>query len=310
MAEYLSLDDAAKLIQDESTLALGGMTLYRRPVAFVKALLRRESSRPRSLTLLSFTCGYESDLLVGAGCVAKVRTVYFGLEAFGLAPMFTASQIEIIEESEASIVSGLRAQIGGVGFMPSQAWIGTDLPSLRPDVKTVVDPYSGETLMAFPAIPVDVAVIHGLEADMQGNVKINNNLGIDLELVFAAKTVIATVERQVERVEKSTDGLIIPAPGVDVISVVPYGAAPTSCYPEYSIKGSALMAYVEACNAGEECVLINLYATLYRVQGGFYLPLWFGVSLFHPKGVWFYAISPCVVFNCFTAVEWLFNSSG
>lgn len=253
MAELISAADAATLIKDSSTLALGGMTLYRRPVAFVRELLRR-ASPPHDLTLLSFTCGYESDLLVGVGCVSKVRTVYFGLESFGLAPMFTQKanrgEIEIIEETEASIVLGLRAQISGVGFLPSTAWVGTDLPRLRPDVRTVTDPYTGDSLTAFPAIPVDVAVIHALEADRSGNVRINHNLGIDPELVFAATTLIVTAERLVERVERSADGHIIPAPGAHYIAIVPNGAQPTSCYPLYPMRGGELIRYVESCNAG------------------------------------------------------------
>jgi glutaconate CoA-transferase subunit A len=254
MAEWLSLADAADLITDGQTLALGGMTLYRRPVGFVRGMLQR-ATRPRDLTLLCFTAGYESDLLVGAGCVKQVRSVYFGLESFGLAPMFTAAaqsgQIDVLEETEASLVMGMRAGMSGVGFMPSHAWIGTDLPQLRPDVKTVTDPYTGETLMAFPAIGCDVAVMHGLEGDRHGNVKLNNNLGIDMELVYIAKTVIVTVERIVEQVQPSVDGALIPAPGADYIVHVPRGAFPTSCYPDYPVGGQALMRYVEACNAGE-----------------------------------------------------------
>ncbi|NIP96320.1 MAG: hypothetical protein GWO24_23955, partial [Akkermansiaceae bacterium] len=60
--------------------------------------------------------------------------------------------IRMMEESEASLAAGLRASLAGVGFMPSLGWLGTDLPKLRPDVKTVIDPYSGEELVAFPAI--------------------------------------------------------------------------------------------------------------------------------------------------------------
>lgn len=254
MAEFITVEQAADLITDGMTLALGGMTLYRRPVGFVRALLRR-SSHPRDLTLLSFTCGYESDLLVGAGCISKVRTVYFGLEAFGLAPMFTEKanrgELEVIEETEASLVLGLRAHISGVGYLPSTAWVGTDLPNLRPDVKMVSDPYTGDTLSAFPAVPVDVAVLHALEVDHSGNVSINHNLGIDPELVFAAKTVIVTAERRVERVERSADRHIIPAPGAHYIALCPEGAAPTSCYPLYRLRGGELMRYVEACNAGD-----------------------------------------------------------
>ncbi len=254
MAEWLSLQAAAALVQDGQTIALGGMTIYRRPVAFVRELLRRDP-RPKALTLLCFTAGFESDLLVGAGCVKRVRSVYFGLESFGFAPMFTEKanrgEIEIVEETESSLAMGLRAQMAGVGFMPSTAWVGTDLPKLRPDVKTVIDPYSGEALTAFPAIPCDVAVLHGLEGDADSNVRLNNNLGIDLELVEVAETVIVTVERQVEQVKPSHEGLLIPAPGATHIALAPHGAYPTSCYPDYPVGGGEFMRYVDACNAGK-----------------------------------------------------------
>jgi glutaconate CoA-transferase subunit A len=112
------------LIQDNQTIALGGMTIYRRPVAFVQALINQPQP-PRNLTLLAFTGGLASDMLVGAGLVRATRTCYFGLESFGLAPMFTQAvqdgRLTIIEESEASIANGLRATLARVGFMPSLA---------------------------------------------------------------------------------------------------------------------------------------------------------------------------------------------
>lgn len=253
MTQWLSLSAAAALVQDGQTVALGGMTVYRRPVAFVRALLRRDP-RPKDLTLLCFTAGFESDLLVGAGCVKSVRSVYFGLESFGFAPMFTEKanrgEIDILEETESSLAMGLRARMAGVGFMPSTAWLGTDLPALRPDVKTVIDPYTGEELMAFPSISCDVAVLHGLAGDADGNVKLNNNLGVDLELALVSETVIVTVERQVAQVERSTDGLLIPSPGATHIALAPRGAYPTSCYPDYPVSGGEFMRYVDACNAG------------------------------------------------------------
>jgi glutaconate CoA-transferase, subunit A len=251
---YVTLEEAVNVIQDEDTLALGGMTLYRRPMGFVRGLLQRRN-RPKDLTLLSFTGGMESDLLLGAGCVKAVRSAYFGLEAFGLAPMFTqmaqTQDFQVIEETEASIVMGIRAQISGVGFMPSHAWIGTDLPSLRPDVKTVIDPYTDEELIAFPAIPCHVAVIHGLAGDKHGNILINNNMGIDMELIYVADTVIATVETLVDELKPTTDGVIIPYPGCDMVVHLPDGAKPTSCYPKYPVVGNDILKYVEACNAGK-----------------------------------------------------------
>ncbi|MDD2695556.1 MAG: hypothetical protein PHD58_06520 [Anaerolineales bacterium] len=247
MAERVNLRDAAARVPSGCTLALGGMTLYRRPMAFVHALLDRflVSSQPNDLTLLSFTGGLESDLLVGAGMVSRVRSCYFGLEIFGLAPLFTyraaRGEIDIIEESEASLGLGLRARMAGVGFMPGVAWLGTDLPRLRPDLRTVIDPYSGAELIAFPAIHPDVAVIHALRADRDGNCQIGDNKGIDEELALTADLVIATCEAILPDLEKAD----IVAPLVDLLVLAPRGALPTSCHPLYPLDGEALLAYSE-----------------------------------------------------------------
>lgn len=252
----VTLAEAASLVQPGMTLALGGNLLYRRPVAFVTELLRRPLP-PSDLTLLCFTAGYESDLLVGAGCVARTRTCYFGLEAFGLAPMFTqavsAGTVRVIEETEASLAYGIRARMAGVAFMPSQAWLGTDLPRLRPDVKTVRDPYSGEELIAFPAIAADVAVLHALVADRRGNVRLNKNLGIDPELAVIAEHVIVTAERVVDRLDDAD------LPGTLVTGVVhaPRGAWPTSCYPDYPVQGGEILRYMDACTDGQFQSYVN-----------------------------------------------------
>jgi glutaconate CoA-transferase subunit A len=216
-------------------------------MAFVRALISRfsEQGQPAELTLLAFTAGLESDLLVGSGMVARVRTCYFGLEIFGLAPMFThyanRGEIEIIEESEASIALGLRADLAGIGFMPGRAWLGTDLPKLRPDVRTVVDPYSGEELIAFPAIHPNVAVIHALRSDTEGNAVLGDNRGIDEELALAADHVILTTEEIVPELNKAD----LVAPLVDAVVLAPRGAVPTSCHPYYPMDGEALLAYAE-----------------------------------------------------------------
>jgi len=241
------LDQAAAQVHSGDTLALGGMTLYRRPMAFIRALIRRYlgQGEPKGLTLLAFTAGLESDLLVGAGAIARVRTCYFGLEVFGLAPMFTYcsnhGEIEIIEETEASLAFGLRAQMANVGFMPGRGWLGTDLPRLRPDVHTVVDPYSGEELVAFPSIRPDVTAIHALRADPDGNAQIGGNKGIDVELAMTSRTVIVTAEEVVPELAKAD----LVAPFVHYVVHAPNGALPTSCHPLYPLDGSALLAYTE-----------------------------------------------------------------
>lgn len=246
-SKQISMEQATELVSTGSMLALGGMTLYRRPVAFVLALLRRyqKTHQPNDLTLLAFTAGYESDLLLGAGMVSHVRSCYFGLEIFGLAPMYTAlansGLVDTIEETETSIAMGLRAQMASVGFMPGRGWIGTDLPKLRPDVRKVSDPYSGEELMAFPAIQPDVAVIHALKADLDGNALIGDNKGVDIELSLTAKTVIITAEELVPELTKAD----LVAPTVSAVILAPKGALPSSCHPLYPLDTGAILQYTE-----------------------------------------------------------------
>jgi glutaconate CoA-transferase, subunit A len=240
------MTEAAALVRPGDVLGLGGMTLYRRPVAFVYELLRR-ADRPTDLTLLGFTAGYESDLLIGAGCVSRIRSCYTGLEIFGLAPMFTAARnLDVTVETEASLAYGLRASMAGVGFMPSLAWMGTDLLSLRPDVKTIADPYTGEVLVAFPAIQCDIAIIHALVADRAGNARLNRNRAIDLELAFIAKTTIVTAEQVIDQLTTDVD---VVGPLVTGVVHAPRGAYPTSCHPLYPVGGGEILRYIDACNA-------------------------------------------------------------
>lgn len=247
----ISLREAVTVVHNGQMLAMGGNMLYRRPVAFIRMLLSHRPL-PTDLTLLAFTASYESDLLVGAGCVQRTRVCYFGLEVFGFAPMFTqlagTGKINVVEETEASIAFGLRAQLAGVGFMPSTAWIGTDLLALRPDVKRVTDPYSGQELVAFPAIHPDVAVLHALVADRRGNARLNKNLGIDPELAAAATTTIVTAETVVDVLTEDVD---IPGVTVTAVAHAPRGAWPTSCYPNYPIGGGELLRYIDECASGQ-----------------------------------------------------------
>lgn len=243
MQQALELVPSGQLV-----LGLGGFTLYRRPMAFTLALLARLQSMPDppQITLLSYTCGIESDILVGAGLVHQVRTCYFGLEAFGLAPNFTTAAgkgaIEIIEESEASLALGLRAALSGVGYMPSMAWQGTDMLKLRPDVQQVVDPYTGEQVTAFPALPCDLAVLHALRADHQGNLDIGGNWGVDRELCLAADRVIVTAEEIVPELDRAE----IMGHAVDAVVLAEGGAWPSSCHPAYPLDGPAILRYLES----------------------------------------------------------------
>lgn len=268
MSKLVSLQQAAGLVPAGAVLALGGVTLYRRPMGFSLALLSRfeVEGTPGDLTLLCYTAGLESDLLVGAGMVGCVRSCYFGLEAFGLAPHFTGGasrgSFRIQEESEASLAYGLRATLAGVGFMPSTAWQGTDLFTLRPDVQQIDDPYTGERLTAFPAIRCDVAVIHALQADADGNADIGQNWGVDRELALVSEKVIITAERIVPSLSQAQ----ILAPVVTAVVDAPRGAWPTSCHPLYPLDGLETLRYSEEATGDGYAQLLKDWAGAHGVR--------------------------------------------
>jgi glutaconate CoA-transferase subunit A len=173
-------------------------------------------------------------------------------------------ELIVIEESEASIACGLRAAMAGVGFMPSRAWLGTDMFTVRPDVATMTDPYTGATVTAFPAVHCDTAVIHVLEADQAGNVVLGGNPTIDLELATVARRVVITAETVVERLPGPID---IPGRMVTHVVHCPWGAWPTSCYPRYAVDGEALLDYIDACRQGRfEEYLAASYGTHTQLQ--------------------------------------------
>jgi glutaconate CoA-transferase subunit A len=105
----------------------------------------------------------------------------------------------------------------------------------------VIDPYSGEELIAFPAVRADVAVIHALRADHDGNAQIGRNKGIDRELPLASGITIITAEEIVPQLSEAD----IFAPFVDAVVEIKNGAAPSSCHPLYPMDGFALLEYTE-----------------------------------------------------------------
>src|SRR3954452_11323077 len=96
-----TLEEAAELVPDAATIALGGLSMNSAPMAFVRALARR---RVRDLTLVAIVAGMPGEWLIAAGCVRSVVSGLVSLEGFRLAPPFRqavqARQVEIEEYSE------------------------------------------------------------------------------------------------------------------------------------------------------------------------------------------------------------------
>ena len=146
--------------------------------------------------------GFQVDMLIGAGCVARIEAAAVTLGEYGLAPRFTAAikagEIEMWDATCPAIHAGLQAAEKGMPFMPLRGIVGSDLLRVRPDWKVIDNPFaeSGrrDPVVILPAIRPDVTLFHALKADSHGNVWI----GVQRELMtmaHAARDALVTVER-------------------------------------------------------------------------------------------------------------------
>jgi len=247
-----TLRDALSAVHDGMSVALGGMTLYRRPVA---AALGIAAAKRRDLELITLTGGIETDLLIGANCVRRLRSCYTGLEVVGFAPHFTRAvqngTLELLEETEYTLSYALQAAVMRVPFLPMRGAIArTDIPKVRADLTAFHCPLTGESLFAVPALRVDVAILHASAADRHGNCNLQGQLALDRHLPAAAAVTIVTAERIVETGELLAMQGGIQVAGVFVTHVVEAsgGSLPTSCLPDRKLDLAAVLDYADAAN--------------------------------------------------------------
>lgn len=108
------------------------------------------------------------------------------------------NKLEILEHSHAAMACAYEAGAAGLPLAIMRGYIGSDLPKVNDQIKFIECPFTGERLAAVPAIRPDVAVIHAQRADRQGNVLVEGIIGIQKEVVLAAKRSIVTVEEIVD----------------------------------------------------------------------------------------------------------------
>lgn len=235
-----TLDEALELVPDGALLGIGGALLKRKPLAFLAALAR---SGRRNLRAASFLASVDAELLAAYGCLSQLHCGYVGFEQLGFAPAVNAAtdagRVRRVDYSELLFASGLRAALAGLPFLPTRGGTGSQV-TLDLGTRTVMCPYTGEELLAVPAIRPDVTVLHAEAADREGNVlgpvHADFLFDMDANLARASERVIVTVERLAERDEivQANRRTILFGFEIDAIVPLPGGARPTAmpgCYP-------------------------------------------------------------------------------
>lgn len=248
--KVVPLSDLAGRVHDGDAVALGGSFLHRGPFALVREAIR---AGRRGLEVVKQSPGYDIDLLCRAGAVRRARAGIVALEGnFGLAPWYRQAvethAIELEEHACATLTAGLRASAFGVPFQPVGGVHGSDLAELNGWAR-LDDPYgSGARVYAIPTIRPDVAVIHANEATASGNARVLGTTHWDRVMTRAARRVLVVAERLVdeEEFERRPELTLVPGFLVDAVSIVPRGAWPGSCWPEYGVDYDAVSAYLDS----------------------------------------------------------------
>lgn len=257
--KLMTLEEAAGLIEDGDTVAVGGEFQARTPTALVKELIRQGK---KDLHLVCHASGFAVDLACGGGIVGILEVTQLSFEReWGLAPNFKRCvEKGVIKVKEACcpvLNQQLRASVLGLPYLPMDGnFIPTSIMDFHPEYKVINCPFTGRKQVLVPKIQPDVTVLHVHKADPAGNWKIESQYFHDLLFAQAAKKVIVTVEEVVSNEEIKEE--IAPYPyqfpyfKTTAVIHVPFGAHPASCYPRYTYDKSHISMYVELARAGPD----------------------------------------------------------
>ena len=253
-----SIEDAIAQIPDGASVAIGGHTQRRHPMALVRELIRQKK---RDLHLLGWNNGIDFDMLIGAGVARRVETSYIGIGPLGLAKNLRreaeAGRIEIVDHSETTAIDIFRATAMGVDFLPNPTPLGTDLMTYNDGLVEIESPFTGRTFAAVRGVRPDFALIHAHTADAHGNVQLDDaqwmDNSVDTYIARAAEHVIVSVEQVVstDHVRAHPIRTYLPRRYVGTVAHAPFGAHPGCCDSRYGYDQDELRTYYEASATAE-----------------------------------------------------------
>jgi glutaconate CoA-transferase subunit A len=238
MTEFLSLHDAiAANLHDGDTVAMEGFT-HLIPFAAAHEVIRQGRKR---LSLVRMTPDLIYDQLIGMGAVTRLTFSWGGNPGVGSLYRFRDAvengwphPLAIEEHSHAAMANAYEAGAANLPFAVFRGYKGADLAKVNANIRSVTCPYTGEVLATVPAIRPDVAIIHALRADREGNVLLEGIVGVQKEAVLAAKRSVVTVEEIVDdfgAIPRNT--VILPSWTVSAVAAVPGGAFPSYAHGYY-----------------------------------------------------------------------------
>jgi len=134
----------------------------------------------------------------------------------------------------------------GLPFLPARSLLGTDTFKYSA-AKEITCPFTGQKLLAIPALFPDVGVIHVHRADAYGNCQVDGISIADYDVARACKHLIITTEQLVstDDLRKNPCQTFIPYWLVDAVCEVRYGSYPGNMPYEYYSDEEHLSEWLE-----------------------------------------------------------------
>ena len=247
MSKVVSIADAVSAISSGQSIGFGGGGLQRKPMALARAIA---ASALTELNVCSLLGGPEVDLLLGVHKIKQLQFAFVGFDALGLAPHFRhareSGSIRAVEYSEGMMLTALEAAAKKLPFLPTRFGSKTDLMNVPTSpFREFPCPFTGEHLVAVPAITPDVAFIHANVVDRSGNAVIFGDAYVDPLLVRAARKTFVTAERVVDDIRQHTPprSTFISRLWVEGVIDAPNGGGFTAVYPDYPFNLPELLEY-------------------------------------------------------------------
>lgn len=254
MNKEMQLADVVATLRDGMTIGFGGWGPRRKPMALVREILRSDL---KDLTLVAYG-GPEIGMLCAAGKVKRVIYGFVSLDFIPIEPFFRKAREAGVTESseldEGLLLLGLQAAGHRLPFLPTRVGLGSDVMAINPTFKTVASPYEdGETLLAMPAIKLDVALIHVTRADRLGNTQTDGpDPFFDGLFARAAARCYVTTEELVDRLDQAhsdkAKSQLFERAFVTGVVEAPLGAHPTTAHDLYGWDTEHLRAYAALAN--------------------------------------------------------------
>jgi glutaconate CoA-transferase subunit A len=234
-----TLSTAISLINDGDVVALQNMATQAAPMVLVREMIRQEK---RDIGLVVLVGGMAVDWLACSGVINRLIGAAVTMEQFGLCQQYRKAveegRIRVEELSESVLCARLGAGARNLPFLPTRGAIGSDLVAQNPEnLKMMEDPFGGHPVLACRALVPDVALIHAHRADRFGNIQYEPTvMWPDIAIMpKAARRVIVSAEEIVdsEVLRGHPEQTILPGFMVDAVVEAPFGAHPTSFFPNY-----------------------------------------------------------------------------